>query len=352
MAMPYGEHRIRELQQSADITPIEIQLETNAEIFRVVYNLIWNTHSRDTIDFSDLDYLNSMWLDTIQELARIEMRKGYYVPMDKQIEMLHQAYIIERKYMPDQVFSLHIPVRVTRELIEKEGSCSKEELQTMFQEKVLPAATWNKTGGHKRPMAFIMAGQPGSGKSRMASMFVNEWQDDVIIASSDKFRGFHPRYEELQDKYGQYCPFYTREEGHILSGFLIKEAIRQRHHLLYECSLLNIDSVLRLISDLHASNYDIWIILRACPKRISWRSIHQRFLQHRLKAPGLSRIITKTYHDQACAAFLSSTREIVKQNLYDRMIVKSHKGLLYDSDDMPTESVIDILTERMTDRLE
>ena len=59
----------------------------------------------------------------------------------------------------------------------------------------------------------------------MASMFVNEWQDDVIIASSDKFRGFHPRYEELQDKYGQYCPFYTREEGHILSGFLIKEAI-------------------------------------------------------------------------------------------------------------------------------
>ena len=57
--------------------------------------------------------------------------------MDKQIEMLHQAYIIERKYMPDQVFSLHIPVRVTRELIEKEGSCSKEELQTMFQDKVL-----------------------------------------------------------------------------------------------------------------------------------------------------------------------------------------------------------------------
>ena len=34
------------------------------------------------------------------------------------------------------------------------------------------------------------------------------------------------------------------------------------------------------------------------------------------------------------------------------MIVKSHKGLMYDSDDMPTESVIDILTERMTDKLE
>ena len=35
MAMPYGEHRIKELQQSADITPRGIQLEVNAEIFHL-----------------------------------------------------------------------------------------------------------------------------------------------------------------------------------------------------------------------------------------------------------------------------------------------------------------------------
>ena len=31
----------------------------------------------------------------------------------------------------------------------------------------------------------------------------------------------------------------------------------------------------------------------------------------------------------------------------DRLIIKSPKGLLYDSDDMPTESVANILAKRM-----
>ena len=45
--------------------------------------------------------------------------------------------------------------------------------------------------------------------------------------------------------------------------------------------------------------------------------------------------------------FLTAVNDIVKQNLIDQMIIKSPKGLLYDSDDMPTERVSDVLSARM-----
>ena len=77
------------------------------------------------------------------------------------------------------------------------------------------------------------------------------------------------------------------------------------------------------------------------------KAIHQFYIQQRLKAPGLSRLITKEYHDRACRGFLTAVNDIVKQNLIDQMIIKSPKGLLYDSDDMPTERVSDVLSARM-----
>ena len=94
--------------------------------------------------------------------------------------------------------------------------------------------------------------------------------------------------------------------------------------------------------------YTICVLLRACPKKESWKAIHQLFLQQRLKAPGLSRLITKEQHDKACLSFLSATNDLIAQNLMDRLIIKSPKGLLYDSDDMPTERVSELLAKRMT----
>ena len=101
------------------------------------------------------------------------------------------------------------------------------------------------------------------------------------------------------------------------------------------------------ITYLKEKGYTICVLLRACPKKESWKAIHQLFLQQRLKAPGLSRLITKEFHDKACLSFLSATNDLVAQNLMDRLIIKSPKGLLYDSDDMPTEKVSELLSKRM-----
>ncbi len=345
--MPYGERTVRELMESAEITPMGIQLEVNAEIFTVIRNLLAGMRDASDISADDDATLYNLWRRTVREMAKVELRAGYGIPMEEQIAMLRQAFDIESKYISDQVFHPITGIKLTKKLIEKESAFNEDEMRLLFEEKVWPSIAVNKSGDLPNPAAYIVAGQPGSGKTRMSSVVIEEYNADIIQSMGDNFRGFHPRYQKLLKKYGQYCAYFTLPQAKFLSELTLHRAAEGRYNIIQEGALENVKHTMEMIEFLKRKGYTVVIMLRACPRKKSWKAIHQLFLQQRLKAPGLSRLITKEYHDAACLSFLSATNDLIKQNLMDRLIIKSPKGLLYDSDDMPTESVADILAKRM-----
>lgn len=345
--MPYGERTVRELLESAEITPMGIQLEVNAEIFTVIRNLLAGMRDASDISADDDATLYNLWRRTVREMAKVELRAGYGIPMEEQIAMLRQAFDIESKYISDQVFHPITGIKLTKKLIEKESAFDEDEMRLLFEEKVWPSIAVNKSGDLPNPAAYIVAGQPGSGKTRMSSVVIEEYNADIIQSMGDNFRGFHPRYQKLLKKYGQYCAYFTLPQAKFLSELTLHRAAEGRYNIIQEGALENVKHTMEMIEFLKRKGYTVVIMLRACPRKKSWKAIHQLFLQQRLKAPGLSRLITKEYHDAACLSFLSATNDLIKQNLMDRLIIKSPKGLLYDSDDMPTESVADILAKRM-----
>lgn len=345
--MPYGERTVRELMESAEITPMGIQLEVNAEIFTVIRNLLAGMRDASDISADDDATLYNLWRRTVREMAKVELRAGYGIPMEEQIAMLRQAFDIESKYISDQVFHPITGIKLTKKLIEKESAFDEDEMRLLFEEKVWPSIAVNKSGDLPNPAAYIVAGQPGSGKTRMSSVVIEEYNADIIQSMGDNFRGFHPRYQKLLKKYGQYCAYFTLPQAKFLSELTLHRAAEGRYNIIQEGALENVKHTMEMIKFLKRKGYTVVIMLRACPRKKSWKAIHQLFLQQRLKAPGLSRLITKEYHDAACLSFLSATNDLIKQNLMDRLIIKSPKGLLYDSDDMPTESVADILAKRM-----
>lgn len=345
--MPYGERTVRELMESAEITPMGIQLEVNAEIFTVIRNLLAGMRDASDISADDDATLYNLWRRTVREMAKVELRAGYGIPMEEQIAMLRQAFDLESKYISDQVFHPITGIKLTKKLIEKESAFDEDEMRLLFEEKVWPSIAVNKSGDLPNPAAYIVAGQPGSGKTRMSSVVIEEYNADIIQSMGDNFRGFHPRYQKLLKKYGQYCAYFTLPQAKFLSELTLHRAAEGRYNIIQEGALENVKHTMEMIEFLKRKGYTVVIMLRACPRKKSWKAIHQLFLQQRLKAPGLSRLITKEYHDAACLSFLSATNDLIKQNLMDRLIIKSPKGLLYDSDDMPTESVADILAKRM-----
>ncbi|WP_296954418.1 zeta toxin family protein [uncultured Dialister sp.] len=344
--MPYDERTIEELSESAEITPMAIQLEVNLEIFNTIHNLLCAMGDEIDVKPQDESRLYSLWMSTIREMSLIEIRKGHGLAMSTQVGMLREAYNIETRYMADQIFRPVNPLLI-KQLARKESAFTPEEMNALFDKTVWPAISHKKTGNKKHPMAFIIAGQPGAGKTRMSSMIIDEYNGDIVQCMTDNFRGFHPRSKKLMKKYGQYCAYFSLDQGKYLSDLTMKKAAEGRYHILQEGSLENVAHTKEYISYLKSMGYEICVLLRACPKKESWKAIHQLFLQQRLKAPGLSRLITKEYHDKACTAFLSATNELIAQNLMGRLIIKSPKGLLYDSDDMPTERVGELLAKRM-----
>lgn len=345
--MPYDERTVGELSESAEITPMGIQLEVNAEIFNTLHNLLCTIKGEKEISPADEKRLYELWRTTVHEMAMIELRRGHGFAMSEQVAMLREAYDIETKYVADQIFRPISHTKLTKKLIDKETALDEEAMNGLFEKTIWPSIREGKTGGQKRPMAFIIAGQPGAGKTRMSSMIIEEYNGNIVQSMGDNFRGFHPRYKELMKKYGQYCTYFSMEQGQYLSDLAMKKAAEGRYHILQEGSLENVEHTKEYIRYLKDRGYTICVLLRACPKKESWKAIHQLFLQQRLKAPGLSRLITKEHHDKACLSFLSATNDLIAQNLMDRLIIKSPKGLLYDSDDMPTERVSELLAKRM-----
>ena len=127
--MPYDERSINELYESAEITPMGIQLEVNAEIFTTIYNLLSNMRSEEGIQQEDEKRLLHLWRKTVRAMAKVELRKGHGISMEKQIEMLKEAYAIETKYTADQLFSSVSSSKLTKEELEEVRRFSAEEMK-------------------------------------------------------------------------------------------------------------------------------------------------------------------------------------------------------------------------------
>ena len=130
--MPYDERSINELYESAEITPMGIQLEVNAEIFTTIYNLLSNMRSEEGIQQEDEKRLLHLWRKTVRAMSKVELRKGHGISMEKQIEMLKEAYAIETKYTADQLFSSVSSSKLTKEELEEVRRFSAEEMNTLF----------------------------------------------------------------------------------------------------------------------------------------------------------------------------------------------------------------------------
>ncbi|MET2129420.1 zeta toxin family protein, partial [Enterococcus faecium] len=51
------------------------------------------------------------------------------------------------------------------------------------------------------PTAFLLGGQPGSGKTSLRSAISEETQGNVVIIDNDTFKQQHPNFDELVKLY-------------------------------------------------------------------------------------------------------------------------------------------------------
>lgn len=323
-----------------------IQLEVNAEIFTTIYNLLSNMRSEEGIQQEDENAFSIYGGKRFAPWPRWNSAKVMGFLWKNRLKCSKRHMPSKRSTRQTSFFFREL-LQTDKRRVGRSPTFFRRRDEYPFQLGYLACHDKGQNRAQENPTAFIIAGQPGSGKTRMSSVIIDDYDGDIIQSMSDNFRGFHPRAKEVFQKYGRYCTYFSTKEGKYLSDLAMRKAAEEKYHILQEGSLDDSAHTMALISYLKEKGYTICVLLRACLKKDSWKAIHQLYLQQRLKAPGLSRLISKEQHDKACLSFLSATNDLIDQNLMDRLIIKSPKGLLYDSDDMPTERVSDVLSKRI-----
>ncbi|CNZ84948.1 zeta toxin family protein [Streptococcus pneumoniae] len=96
----------------------------------------------------------------------------------------------------------------------------------------------------KQPIAILLGGQSGAGKTTIHRIKQKEFQGNIVIIDGDSFRSQHPHYLELQQEYGKDSVEYTK----YFAGKMVESLVRELSHLGYN---LLIEGTLRTLSRLY-----------------------------------------------------------------------------------------------------
>ena len=96
---------------------------------------------------------------------------------------------------------------------------------------------YRKATTQDSPSAYLIVGQPGAGKTRMANIFSEAHNGNIAFINGDEYRKYHPHYRELVNTYGDDAVLHTAKFSGRMTEALIDDFSSDRYHLIIEGTL-------------------------------------------------------------------------------------------------------------------
>lgn len=87
---------------------------------------------------------------------------------------------------------------------------------------------------HSQPVAILLAGQPGAGKTVLSAMQTKRLQNDAYFINGDEYRRYHPNKEELYRQYGADSVPMTGSFSGAVTERLIQKTSDHKINLIIE----------------------------------------------------------------------------------------------------------------------
>jgi len=198
---------------------------------------------------------------------------------------------------------------------------SEDEHQTIFEKEIKPDL-FAGTKSSDRPVAVILGGQPGAGKSASVDNAMIELQSKggAVKIEGDALRDYHPAYSDLMVEDDNTAAFYTDRD----SGRWVEKAIayakEQRVNLVIEGTMRNPDVVASTMKSLREAGYEIDARALAVNWQLSEQGIIQRY-EHQKADRGVGRMTTPEAHKAAYDGMLNTLERIEREKLADRVTI-------------------------------
>lgn len=146
-----------------------------------------------------------------------------------------------------------------------------------------------------RPQAYLLGGQSGAGKTTLHKLLARRLEEGAVIINGDSFRKYHPRFCELQDKYGDRSVGYTAPWSGRMTEALVDAFSSIGYNLVIEGTLRTSEVPLSTAERLHRRSYAASLALMAVKPEISLISCRIRYQQMRL-AGTIPRAVDPRHH--------------------------------------------------------
>ncbi|MCS4534685.1 zeta toxin family protein [Neisseria montereyensis] len=197
---------------------------------------------------------------------------------------------------------------------------SKTIVERFYQHRI------DKASQHNKPIAILVSGQPGAGKTQIAVQIKKELRKSggYIHVDADRMR------EKLPKGKNKFPSEVTQADAGKLVALLRNQVIANHYNFVEEGTFRNPDQVGAFVDKLKAKGYQVEMMIVAVHFEQSILGIYQRYeLQVNAHAHS-PRLVPDDYHRLAFNGFTETVKNQAKQ--FDRIRVVTRAGqILFDS---------------------
>jgi len=214
----------------------------------------------------------------------------------------------------------------------KDIALSEAENEEIFQKEILPEYITRDKSGNENPVAVLLGGQPGSGKSGLLKKNTKLLSEEggVVPINGDDLRDFHPQYKKLQETDPLNAARLTDHDSGRWVEKLIQAAAERKIHLIIEGTFRNPAVPEKTANMLHEAGYKVEAHLLAVESELIWLGCNQRY--ESMMDSGSPRFTTKQAHDAAVEGIPVIVENLQNRNIVDRLHIENRSGqTLYEN---------------------
>lgn len=194
------------------------------------------------------------------------------------------------------------------------------------------------------PTAFLLSGQPGSGKTSLRSVIDEETKGNAIIIDNDTFKQQHPNFEELAKIYGKDVVAKVTPYSNQMTEAIINSLSEQGYNLVIEGTGRTTDVPIKTATMLKTKGYQTKMYVMAVPKIKSYLGTIERYEDMFKRNPLTARATPKQAHDIVVSNLPSNLETLHKTGVFSDIRLYDRQGMkLYSSLETPSVSPKDPL---------
>jgi UDP-N-acetylglucosamine kinase len=194
----------------------------------------------------------------------------------------------------------------------------QEEIDRILREMIIPQVIGDASPQEMK-QAFILGGQPGSGKT-VAAREILKSNPETVFVNADDLRSYHPKYYQYLKENDEEAADLTQATVRYWGKALVRECSARNLNVIVEGTMRTTASPLKVAEELKKADYHVNLAVLSVPYELSLLSIQHRYNESK-KEGSPARFTKQASHDETYSKIEGNLAELSNMEIFDKFFV-------------------------------